>query len=159
MPALLMPFYTDCFNNVILIQAKTYQGFSCSRHGTELERITVCGLCFFGRRGLRRLFCTDTRGQRIGSTGSGSRRGKRRAADSLSGRHMVPQSRDRNARIHDLMYSKEGMTTKTYIMLGLGETDKTTKKKQADLILKRESGIRATSFERMYIVRLEIAGI
>ncbi|GJW18520.1 hypothetical protein Tco_0025956 [Tanacetum coccineum] len=40
----------------------------------------------------------DTRG--IGSTGSGSRLGKRRAADSLSGRQMVPQSRDRNVRIH-----------------------------------------------------------
>ncbi|GKB77606.1 hypothetical protein Tco_0944501 [Tanacetum coccineum] len=88
MPALLMPFYTDCFNNVVLIQAKTYQGFSCSRHGTELERITVCGLCFLD----------DERG--IGSTGSGSRLGKRRAADSLSGRQMVPQSRDRNVRIH-----------------------------------------------------------
>ncbi|GKD19785.1 hypothetical protein Tco_1208943, partial [Tanacetum coccineum] len=36
------------------------------------------------------------------------------------------------------------------------ETDKTTKKKRADLILKRESEIRATSFERIYIVRLEI---
>ncbi|GJX06320.1 hypothetical protein Tco_0194252 [Tanacetum coccineum] len=32
------------------------------------------------------------------------------------------------------------MITKTSIMLGLGETDKTTKKKRADLILKRESG-------------------
>ncbi|GJW30488.1 hypothetical protein Tco_0047363 [Tanacetum coccineum] len=60
------------------------------------------------------------RGKRIRSTGSGSRRGKQRAADSLSGgRQMVPQSRDRN----------EGMITKTSIMLGLGETDKTTKKK------------------------------